>query len=61
MLSKIFSGEWAGTVGRTFLQAALPVLVAAGTNFVDVELWKVAALSGGAAVLAYLQKYVRES
>lgn len=60
MFNKFFGGEWAGMVGRTFLQAALPVLVAAGTNFVDVELWKVAALSGGAAVIAYAQSVVRE-
>lgn len=58
---KSFVGmDYVGPVVRTFFQAALPVLVAAGTNFVDVQLWKVAALSGGAAVLAYVQKYVRE-
>jgi hypothetical protein len=53
--------EYAGPVVRTFVQAAIPVLVAAGTNFVSVELWKVAALSGGAAVLSYVQRYVRDS
>lgn len=51
---------WAGPILRTFLQAALPVLIAAGTDFVDVELWKVAALSGGASVLAYIQQWARD-
>ncbi len=46
--------------GRTFAQAALAVLVAAGTDFIDVELWRAAAVSGGAAVLSYLQSLVRE-
>lgn len=60
-MKNLFGMDWAGPVVRTFMQAALPVLVAAGTDFVSVELWKVAALSGGAAVIAYAQKYVRES
>lgn len=60
MLSKFFGGEWAGMVGRTFLQAALPVVVAAGTDWVNVELWKVAALSGGSAVFAYVQGKLRD-
>lgn len=46
--------------GRTFAQAALAVLVAAGTDFVDVELWRAAAMAGGAALLSYLQSLVRE-
>lgn len=61
MFNKLVGMDWAGPVVRTFCQAALPVLVAAGTDFVSVELWKVAALSGGAAVIAYAQKFVRES
>lgn len=46
--------------GRTFAQSALAVLVAAGTDFVNVALWKGAAVAGGAAVLSYLQSLVRE-
>lgn len=61
MYKKALGMDWAGPVIRTFLQAALPILVAAGTDWVSVDLWKVAALSGGSAVLAYVQKYVRES
>lgn len=46
--------------GRTFAQAALAVLVAAGAGFVDVQVWRGAAIAGGAAVLSYLQSLVRE-
>lgn len=44
---------------RTALQAALAVLVASGTGFVSVAVWKAAALAGGAALLAKLQAVVR--
>lgn len=46
--------------GRTFAQAALAVLVAAGTEFVSIALWKAAAVSGGAAVLSYVQSELRD-
>lgn len=59
MLKQIIGGEALKPWGRTFLQAALPVLVAAGTDFVDIELWRVAALSGGAAILAKGQEILR--
>lgn len=44
---------------RTALQAGLAIVVAAGTDFVDVELWRAAALAAGAALLAELQKVAR--
>lgn len=59
MIKKVLGAEALKPWGRTFLQAALPVVVAAGTNFVDVALWKVAVLSGVAAVLAKAQEAVR--
>lgn len=50
---------WTTPWARTFVQAALPILVAAGTDWVSVELWKVALLSGGSAVLARAQLSLR--
>lgn len=41
--------------GRTFIQSAIPVVVAAGTGFVVLDVWQAAALAGGAAVLAFWQ------
>ena len=55
----IIGGEALKPWGRTFLQAALPVLVAAGTDFVSVELWKIALLSGVAAIFAKGQEIIR--
>lgn len=54
-----FGMEWAGPVGRTFAQAALPVIVAAGTDWVDADIWKIALLSGAAAVFAKVQAWIR--
>ena len=45
---------------RTFLQAAVGVLVAAGTGYVDVEVWKGAALAGGVALIAYVQNLLED-
>ena len=45
---------------RTFLQAAVAVLVAAGTGYVDIEVWKGAGLAGGMAVLSYLQNLLED-
>lgn len=50
---------WAGPIVRTFAQTSLAVLVAAGAGFVDVEIWRTAAVAGGAAVFAYLQTLAR--
>lgn len=44
----------------TAAQSALTVLVAAGTGFVDVQLWKAAALAAGAAALSALKTAVAE-
>lgn len=41
--------------GRTFLQAALPVVVAAGVGLVSLAIWQAAALAGAAALLAFWQ------
>lgn len=39
---------------RTFLQSALAVLVASGAGFVDVQVWRGAAIAGGAALISWL-------
>lgn len=44
---------------RTAVQAALAVLVASGTGFVSVALWKTAAVAAGAAFLAKAQEKAR--
>lgn len=44
----------------TAAQAALTVLVAAGTGFVDVAVWKTAALAAGAAGLSALKTAIAE-
>lgn len=44
----------------TAAQSALTVLVAAGTGFVDVAVWKAAALAAGAAALSALKTSVAE-
>lgn len=58
-IAKLAGMGWASPVGRTFAQAALAVLVAAGAGFVEVEVWRTAAVAGGASVLAYLQSSLR--
>lgn len=39
----------------TFAQAFLAVLIAAGTDYVNVSTWKAAAVAGGAAVFSVLK------
>lgn len=56
---QIFGMAAASPAVRTALQAGLAIVVAAGTDFVDVELWRAAALAAGAALLAELQKVAR--
>lgn len=46
---------------KTFLQAALAVLTAAGTGLIDVAVWKAAAVAGIAAVLSYAQNAIAAS
>ena len=46
-------------VVRTAVQAGLVVLVASGVDFVNVEVWKAAALAAGAAGFAALQGALR--
>ena len=46
-------------VVRTAVQAGLVVLVASGVDFVNVEVWKTAALAAGAAGFAALQGALR--
>lgn len=41
---------------RTFLQAAVAVLVASGAGYVDAEVWEAAGIAGGAAVLSFVQR-----
>ncbi len=43
----------------TFLEVALAVVVAAGTNFINVATWKAAAVGGTAAVFAVILGFIR--
>lgn len=45
----------------TFVQAALAVVVAAGADFLDVNLWKAAALAGCAAVFSLIYNVVKQA
>ncbi len=56
---RIVGAAWTTPIGRTAIQAGLAVVVAAGTGFVDVSLWKAAALAAGAAALAKAQELSR--
>lgn len=50
--------DWKAIAERaswTFVQAALAVLVASGTDYVNVETWKAAGIAGGAAVFSVLK------
>lgn len=51
--------EAAERVALTFAEAALAVVVAAQTSFVDLAVWKAAAVAGGAAALSALLNTVR--
>lgn len=45
----------------TAAQAGLAVLAASGTGFVDIAVWKSAALAAGAAALSALKTAVQEA
>lgn len=50
--------DWKDIASRaewTFAQAALAVVGAAGAGFVSVQVWKAAAIAGGAAVISMLK------
>lgn len=59
-IKKLIGMGWTTPIARTFLQAALPVLVAAGVGWVDADVWKTAFLAGGAAVIAFGQAEARK-
>jgi hypothetical protein len=40
---------------KTAIQAGLSVIVAAGTGYVDIQVWKVAGIAAGAAFFSALQ------
>jgi hypothetical protein len=40
---------------KTALQAGLAVVVAAGTGYIDINVWKVAGIAAGAAFFSALQ------
>jgi hypothetical protein len=39
---------------KTAIQSGLAIVVAAGTNFVDVSVWKAAGVAAGAALISAL-------
>lgn len=43
---------------KTFAQAALAVVVASGTGYIDGDVWKAAAIAGGAALLSFVWNLV---
>lgn len=50
--------DWADILDRaewTFAQAFFAVAGSAGTGFVDLAVWKSAAISGGAAVISLMK------
>lgn len=38
---------------KTFAQAAIAVVVASGSGYVNVDVWKAAAIAGGAALISF--------
>lgn len=50
--------NWQPIVERatwTFAQAGLAVLVASGTDYINVATWKAAGIAGGAALFSFLK------
>ncbi len=50
--------NWQPIVERgawTFAQAALAILVASGTDYVNIATWKAAGIAGGAALISFLK------
>jgi hypothetical protein len=45
--------------GLTFAEYALVTIVAAGTNLINVALWKAAALAGVAGLASFLLNWIR--
>lgn len=58
-LRKILGMAAATPAVRTAIQAGLAIVVASGTGFVDVQVWRAAALAAGAALFARLQQSAR--
>lgn len=56
---QILGMAFASPAVRTAVQSGLAIVVAAGTDFIDIQLWKAAALAAGASLLAELQKLSR--
>lgn len=58
-IKKLLGMAYATPPVRTAIQAALAIIVASGTGFVSVSVWKSAALAAGAALFAKLQSVSR--
>lgn len=58
-LKNLLGMGWGNPVSRTAAQAGLVILVAAGSGWVDVEVWKNAVLAAGAALFAATQAKLR--
>lgn len=58
-VKKIVGMAWATPAVRTAVQIGLGIVVASGTGFVSVSVWKSAALAAGAAFLAKVQEAAR--
>lgn len=59
----MFAGvDWndvGGRAFRTFIQSTLATVVAAGTNYVDINTWKAAVIGAGAATLSAVYNAIR--
>lgn len=58
-LRALLGAAWATPVGRTAIQAGLAIVVASGTGFTSVAVWKTAVIAAGAALFAALQAEAR--
>jgi hypothetical protein len=58
-IKRFIGMAYATAAVRTAVQVGLAVVVASGTGFVDVAVWKTAGLAAGAALLAKLQSSAR--
>ena len=45
---------------KTFLQAALAIVVASGMGYIDANVWQTAAIAGVAAVFAFAYNVVSD-
>lgn len=60
MLSKLNVANIVERAAWTFVQTALAIVVAAGTDYVNVATWKGAVIGAGAAALSALKNGIKD-